>query len=147
MLKEIIEETKYYACESSDEIDVTKLEKDDIIRVTDTGTEYKFDGEKMIENFTTINRNGSINIKEPVQILKSNMARTRLILQNNGIEPILLKFGNEVTDENYDYILKPSSRRKSGDGGVFISDSIKLFVTAMSETGESTLSVVEEVNL
>jgi hypothetical protein len=144
VIKEVVEETKYYTCRSEDDKPMS-LAKNSIMRETDTGLEYKFDGEEWVKNFTTIGNAGTIQLSgEPVMILRANMARTKLTIQNNSIEPVKLKFAGELNENSFDYVLKPATSKHHGDGGVFESDSIRMSMMAL---GTGALTVLEEVNM
>ena len=99
-----------------------------------------------IKDFFIKGINGLITVTaEDNEIVGFNARRAKLILQNQGIEPVLLKINGLASIDNYDYILKASSRARLGDGGVFETNSIKVSINAITETGESTLSILEEV--
>jgi len=147
MIKEVIEETKYFTCDDIREVEAINFEERDIIRVKDTDEEYMVINGQLIENFST-SRSGIVNVfTEAVVLVKSNMARSKITIQNNGTYPVLLKVSDIVSNENYDYVLKPSTVKNYGDGGVFVSDSIKMQISAMAIDGETTLSIIEEVTI
>ena len=148
MIKEVIEEVKYYTCKSDDVIETPGNYKEgDIMKVTDTKEEFVFKNNKWVKNFIAT-KSGLVNVfTEPVILVKSNMAREKITIQNNGIYPVMLKLTDIVSDENYDYVLKPSTVKNYGDGGVFTSDTIKMQISAMAINGETTLSIIEEVSV
>jgi len=145
MIKEVIEETKYFTCESTDVLNVEDFDDGDVIK-TDKNQIFKVENNQFVDFSTS--RSGIINVfTEAVVLVKSNMARSKITIQNNGTYPVLLKVSDIVSNENFDYVLKPSTVRNYGDGGVFVSDSIKMQISAMAINGETTLSIIEEVTI
>ena len=104
--------------------------------------------EEDIKDFILTNNNGNINItEEGIVIVKTNTSREKITIQNNGLEPVLIKISGTATIDDYDYIIKASSRKMLGDGGLFVSDTIKLLIHGITISGESMVSVLEEVNV
>jgi len=101
-----------------------------------------------IKDFILTNNNGIVNItEEGIVIAKTNTAREKITIQNNGLEPVLIKINGTATEEDYDFIIKASTRKNLGDGGTFVSDTMKLSIHGITLSGESIVSVLEEVNV
>lgn len=102
-----------------------------------------------IENKLT-NKENYIANKNPIKgvenlatlILAENEGRTKLIIQNIGLEPCYIKLDNEVSKDDYHLVLAPDTSYDFGNGGSVVLDGWHGEVYAICEK-ETKLSVLE----
>lgn len=78
-------------------------------------------------------------------IVNANNDRIKILIQNQGIEPVLLSFGENTSITNYSLILAASSSIRIGDGGTYESCSWIDSIKGLTESGSSIVSIYEEV--
>jgi hypothetical protein len=79
-----------------------------------------------------------------VTIVASNLLRTKIIVQNQGNIPVLLKFDGNVSTSDYDLILAAATGTRTGDGGSYESFTWKGAIKGITETSSSIISILEE---
>ena len=77
-------------------------------------------------------------------LVSASTARLSLLLQNQGVVPVLIKLSTDVSTANYSFILSAASGVRTGDGGNYVSNTWKGLITGITETGTAVVSVLEE---
>lgn len=77
----------------------------------------------------------------PLLLLEHNEDRTKLIIQNIGLEPCYIKLDNGVSKDNYHFVLAPDTSHSFGNGGSINLDNWHGEVYAIAEK-ETKLSVL-----
>lgn len=77
-------------------------------------------------------------------IVSANSNRRKLTLRNNGTVPVLIKVNGIPTILDYNDTIAKSSSIRAGDGGVWGTETIKLEIKGLTETGSTVISVTEE---
>ena len=77
-------------------------------------------------------------------IVNANIDRLNLLLQNQSVVPILLKFGGTASSTAYNIILAAGSDLKIGDGGSYFSESWKGAISGITLTGSGDVSILEQ---
>jgi hypothetical protein len=157
MAFEMIERMRYYHCESGDVKKTTGIEEGSILHETDTSFLYIFDGSNWQKKFNDSNVNyrsttsssGSGVVTVDVTsggttIVAANSNRLRIVIQNTGIEPVLLKFDGNPSTTDYDLILGGDSGVRIGEGTVFQSETWKGAIKGITEELSTVISVFEE---
>lgn len=58
------------------------------------------------------------------QLLAKNDNRRTLIIQNLGANPLFVKFGENASTSDFDFILSPGTVNDDGLGGIFCEDTL-----------------------
>jgi hypothetical protein len=77
-------------------------------------------------------------------IVSANSSRRKIIIQNQGLVPVLLNFGDSVSVTSYRLILSPGSGVRVGDGASWESESYKGEIKGLTESSSANISVLEE---
>jgi len=83
------------------------------------------------------------------QIVAKNPKRVSVFLQHQGSSseaPCLLKLGGAPSSTDYNYVLATGSSTRNGDGGSLHLTKWRGSVYGITESGNATLSVLEEVD-
>lgn len=104
---------------------------------------------KSIDNKLTKKEN-HISNENPIQTIKTkpcivlheNNERTKIIVQNIGLEPCYIKLGNSVSKDDFHFVLAPDTSPAFGNGGSVTLDNWHGEVYAICEK-ETKLSVLE----
>lgn len=75
-------------------------------------------------------------------VLDCNEDRTKLIIQNIGLEPCYIKLDSEVSKDDFHFVLAPDTSPNFGNGGSITLDNWHGEVYAIAEK-ETKLSVLE----
>ncbi len=76
-------------------------------------------------------------------VIAANTSRKRLILQNTGTEPVILRFGGDPSTSAYNYVLKDGTAARDGLG-----DTLELYaytgaVKGIVEANSGVVAVTE----
>ena len=138
MVLENIEKLHYYTCDATDEKPTKDILKDSILKIDGTDEEYIFNGTEWIKNFFTLGNNGLRTItNESIEIAGFSLKRAKITIQNQGVEPVLIKINGTASINDYDY--------RIATGKEFVSDILKLPIYGATPTGNSVISILEEV--
>lgn len=77
-------------------------------------------------------------------IVSANSNRRKLVLRNNGTVPVLIKINGTPTTLDYNEIIAGGSAPRSGDSGVWGTETILLEIKGITESSASIISVTEE---
>lgn len=88
--------------------------------------------------------------EEPIKVIKdspiilseTNYPRTKLIIQNIGLEPCYIKLDSGVSIEDFHFVLAPDTSPSFGNGGSITLDNWHGGVWAICEK-ETKLSILE----
>ena len=97
------------------------------------------------KNVIKLNAGGEMTIEEGNNlIVKENLNRTNIHIQNTGTQPCMISLGVEASNNNYHFILAPDTFIKMGNGGSLKLDDWNgsVYAYCTSPTG-TTLAVVE----
>lgn len=79
-------------------------------------------------------------------LLRKNVRRNRVIIQNTGTEPALIKVDGDPAIEDYDFVLASDNTDREGNGGNIIIEGIKGEIKAITENNSTSVSVMEAYN-
>lgn len=79
------------------------------------------------------------------EIVSANDKRNRVQLHNQSVYPVRIKAYDEVTLEDFNFILAPSSSGNNGDGAPWDSGTIKGVIWGITEIGTANVTVMEEI--
>jgi hypothetical protein len=77
-------------------------------------------------------------------IVSANSNRRKIVLRNNGTQPVLLKINGTPTTLDYNDVIAGGSSPRTGDGGVWGSETINLEIKGITESSTTIISVTEE---
>lgn len=79
----------------------------------------------------------------PTLVAAENTNRLQITIQNNGLNPCLIKYGNTLSISDYNVSLSPCSSVRDGRGGGIFDNVWTGAIYAMTESGTTTLSITE----
>ena len=157
MAFEVIEKYRIYISKSTDIKKTTDIYEGSLLFETDTSSIFIFDGADWVMQYKDVNsshretlnsnNSGLVTVNTTVggiEIVPANSNRHWINIQNNGIEPVLIKFDGIPTLTDYDIILPSSSGVRLGDGGAFSSQTWKKSIYGLVVSTSSIISVFEE---
>lgn len=85
------------------------------------------------------------NAPAGVVLARKSPARSRIILQNTGIHPALIRIDAAPTVIAFDHVLTAGTALRSGDGGCLILEGNHGEIKAVTENAAGTTVAVLEV--
>ena len=80
------------------------------------------------------------------QIAAANAKRKHIILQNNGLEPCIVRLGDSaVSTANYNFVLSAATAARDGLGGSITIENYQGQILGICEANSTIISVTEIV--
>ena len=112
--------------------------RDDLLMITDS-----IDRKLLSKQYWMPNKDPIKVVKDlETLILDENMDRAKLVIQNIGLEPCYIKLDNEVSKDDFHFVLAPDTSPSFGNGGSINLDNWHGEVYAICEK-ETKLSILE----